>query len=169
MNVDDRTNEKYQSKISELEQENQIKGEELHMRNREIEMLHANFERKFGTFENTNSELESQLEFRERELLEERLKREELENEIKRYKEEMEDYSIKETIGVRYGIKDNYPENTGYISNPNVMSDSTYLDSKTNSKDHNFGNIYGKLSSELSNLRNEINNMKSDRCTYIIY
>lgn len=31
------------------------------------------------------------------------------------------------------------------------------------SKEYEFGNIYGKLTSELSNLRNEINNMKTDR------
>lgn len=136
------------------------------MRNKEIEMLHTNFERKFATFEDRNIELESNLEFKERELLEERIKREELENEIRRYKEEMEDYSIKETIGVKYGFKDSYLGDAGYVSTPHKKNESTYHDSRNSSKNNDLGNYYGKLSSELTNLRNEINSLKSDRCKH---
>jgi len=165
--LEEKTHEKYKCKINDLQQENQVKEEELVMKNKEIELLHSNFEKKFSQFEIRNEELETQIDFKEREYMEEKFRREELENEVKRYKEEIDDIQAKEAIEVKYGFKDSYLANAQMpTQDPGKQekTDDTYcIESKNYDNDFEYDNIYGKLSSELTNLRNEINNLKSER------
>lgn len=121
---------------------------------------------KFSTFEAKNEELENLLEMKERELLEERMRRDEAENELKRISDEQEDQRLKTELEAKYGLNnksalDDFDDSKSKLEN---KTESTYyIDSQNLGKDSGFGNIYGKLSSELSNLRNEINNLKSER------
>ena len=134
------------------------------MRNKEIDIMKNTFERKYSTFEATNQELQNQLEFKERELLEEKIKREELENELKRMKDELEDFQIKSEMEVRYGIKDSQLQYEYMQERSLERTDSTFgFDNKSISKDQYVPGYYDKLSSDLCNLRNEINNLKSER------
>lgn len=93
------------------------------------------------------------------------MKREEIENELKRYKEEVEDIHMRNMLEAKFGVGklliNNQPE---YEHSAADKTESTcYLDAHGEVKDQEFGNIYGKLSSDLMNLRSEINNLKSER------
>jgi len=134
------------------------------MRNKEIDILKNTFERKYASFESTNQELENQLDNKERELLEERLKREELENELRRYKEDYEDMTLKNSVEAKYGVKDSMISNDNVRERSIERTDDTYCyDSRSFNKEPEINGYYDKLSSDLYNLRSEINNLKSDR------
>lgn len=102
---------------------------------------------------------------REKELLEERIKRDEFECELKRLTEELEDQKLRKELEDGYSVHSKSSTSEAEYSNHKMeQTDFTYDAQNHNlSKDKEFGKIYIKLSSELNNLRNEIKNMKSDR------
>ncbi len=128
-------------------------------------MLHSSMTTKFTQLENRNEELETQIEIKERDFMEERFKREELESEVRRLKEELEDVHTKEAMSVKYGFKDSYLNNAQPQATP-IFEQEESVENKSEADVKEYDNIYGKLSSELSNLRNEINNLKSDRSSF---
>ena len=127
----------------QAEEELNIKSQELTMRNKEIEMMHNAFLKKYSVFENRFWELESLIESKDKEILEERLRREELEVEIRRLKEEQEDWNFKQEVEEQYRIE----------------AKEQFIEGNEVEGDH----VYEKLSSELNNLRSEIYNLKSER------
>ncbi|CAI2386827.1 unnamed protein product [Moneuplotes crassus] len=164
-NLEEKTNQKYQDHIRELQEENQVKDEEIMMKTKEIEMLHANTTTKFSHLESRNDELEAQINHKERDYLEEKFRREELESEVKRLKEELDDIQTKNAMTGKYGFKDSYLANAQPQEVPNFKAEEpNYVyECKSQSNDMEYENIYGKLTSELTNLRNDINNLKSDK------
>ena len=127
----------------QADEEINIKSQELVMRNKEIEMMHNAFLKKCSAFESRFGEFESIVESKDKEIFEERLKREELEAEVRRLKEEQEDWNFKQEVEGQFRV--------GAREQINDIDETE--------ADH----VYEKLSSELNNLRSEIYNLKSER------
>lgn len=68
------------------------KQEELEMKNKEVEMIHRAFTSKCKSFEDKLKELDAQGELKDKEILQERIKRQEVEMELKRLKEEQQEW-----------------------------------------------------------------------------
>ena len=148
----------------ENEEEIKVKQQELNMKNKEIELIKSSLQRKYAAFEERNNELSNLLENKEKELLEERLKRDEFEWELKRLSEELEEYKTRKEFEDNYTFHNkNIHGDIKFVHQKLEHTDTTYdYEDHSLNKDKEFGQIYVKLSSELNSLRNEIKNMKSE-------
>lgn len=72
----------------QAEAELATKQEELEMKNKEVEMIHRAFASKWKVFEDKLHEIDEQSEIKDKEILQERIKRQEAEMELKKLKEE---------------------------------------------------------------------------------
>ena len=159
--LDKRSTQNRQQLVDQYVQELKTKDEELVIRNREIEMLHK-------TYDARTDELTNEVDDKERELLEAKLRIEELDSENKRLREDQEDMQYESMTDPKFTPSSQMIDQQSVdIHTKGEKTQSTYnLDLPSSiHQEYEYGNIYGKLTSELYNLRSEINNMKSDRAT----
>ena len=111
------------------------------------------------------NEMVQEIDSRDQELLEVKCNRDEIETELKHLRDEHDDMQFQSVV---HTTKYNeFDKNRFSLDTQSRVekTQSTYNQEMPSAvgKDYEIGSIYGKLTSELSNLRSEINNMKSEQ------